>query len=164
MKQKGFTLVELLVALPIGALLLASIVAGVFLIPRGTIEVRNSTAALADLENIAHWLNRDIVMGQETSMVAGTQPVTSVNVSWNDYTGGPGSSIAHYVRYYTSGTQLLREYDGAANFTIAGRNLSYVGFSINSGGLVTVNLTTSPAGPRQKTISRSYNIQILGIQ
>ena len=160
MKQKGFTLIELLVALPIGVVALGAIVGAIFIIPRGTVEVRNQTAALADLENATHWLNRDIVVGQVTDMVPGAQPVSTVNMSWNDYTGGPGSSIAHYVYYYKSGTQLLRQYDSTGNVTIAGRNLSYVGLSIDNGSLVTVTLTTTPAGSRQKTVTRSYQIDM----
>ena len=160
MKQKGFTLIELLVALPIGVVVLSAIVGAIFLIPRGTTEVRNQTAALADLENATHWLNRDIVMGQITDMIPGAQPVSTLNMSWNDYSGGPGVSIAHYVYYYKSGTQLLRQYDSAGNVTIAGRNLGYVGFSIDNGSLVTVTLNTTPAGPRQKTVTRSYQVQM----
>ena len=164
MKQKGFTLVELLVALPIGAVLLASVVAGIFLIPRGTIDVRNSTTALVDLENATHWLNRDVPLGQMIDLVPGASPATSMNISWNDYTGGPGSSITHFSYFYVSGTRLMREYDSASNITVAGHNLSYVGFSVDANNLVTVNLTTTPAGPRQKSINRTYQIQMIGIQ
>lgn len=163
MKQKGFTLVELLVALPIGVVVLGAIISGIFLVPRGTVEVRNQAAALADLENTAHWLNRDIVMGQVTNLLPGLPPVSTVTMNWNDYAGGPNSSIAHYVYYYLSGTQLLREYDGAGNVTIAGRNLSYAGFSIDNAGLVTVTMNTTPAGARQKTVTRSYQIQMRAI-
>lgn len=164
MKQKGFTLVELLIALPIGVVILGAIVSGIFLVPRGTTEVRNSAAALIDLENVAHWLNRDIVMGQVVDLFPGLPPVTTLNMSWNDYTGGPGSSNAHYVYYYRSGIQLLREYDSASNVTIAGRNLSYVGFSIDNDGLVTVTLNSTPAGTRQKIVTRSYQIQMRALQ
>ncbi|MDO8716119.1 MAG: prepilin-type N-terminal cleavage/methylation domain-containing protein [Dehalococcoidales bacterium] len=164
MKQKGFTLVELLIALPIGVVILGAIVSGVFLIPRGTAEVRDQAAALTDLENTAHWLNRDIVMGQVTDLLPGLPPVSTVTMDWNDYTGGPNSSIAHYVYYYLSGTQLLREYDSADNITIAGRNLSYAGFSIDNEGLVTVTLNSTPAGVRQKTVTRSYEIQMRALQ
>ena len=160
MKQKGFTLVELLVALPIGVVVLGAIVSAIFVIPRGTVEVRNQTVALADLENAAHWLNQDIVVGQVVDLMPGAQPVNTVNMSWNDYTGGPGSSIAHYVYYYMSGTRLIREYDGTNNVTIAARNLSYVGLSIDNGSLVTVTLTTVPSGPRQLSVTRSYQIDM----
>ena len=142
-------------ALPIAVVALGAI----FLVTHGTIDVRSKTTALADIENAAHWLTRDIMMGQ--NIVIEDEPTTA-NISWNDYSGGMGNEIAHYVFYTHSGTELLREYDSADNTTIAGRNLSYVGFSPDfDSNLVTVTLTSTPEEASRSTVTRTYIIRII---
>ena len=101
-------------------------------------------------------------MGQVTDLVPDALPVSTANMTWNDYTGGPGSEIAHYVVYThnIANHQLLREYDSADNITIAGRNLTYVGFSIDYGSLVTVNMTSSTEEAFGSVVTRTYVIQM----
>jgi len=161
MKQKGFTLIELLVALGIGTVVLSSIVTSIFMVMRGTNDISGESAALADIEHAAHWLTRDMMMGQVTDLDEGAPPVSTVNMTWMDYTGGMGSEISHYVVYTHSGTELLREYDSANNTTIVGRNLSYVGFSLY-GNMVTVTLT-SRATPHS-TVTRTYVLRMVGTE
>jgi len=160
MKQKGFTLIELLVALPIGVVMLGAIVGTIFLVMYGTIDVRSKTTALADIENAAHWLTRDIIMGQVTNLVEGEEPVSTVNMTWDNLAAQEGEEISHYVVYTHSGTELLREYDSANNTTIVGRHLSEVGFSLE-GDLMTVTLTSSPERASRSTVTRTYIIRML---
>ena len=159
MKQNGFTLIELLVAMGIGVVLLTAIVGSIFLVAYGSMDVRNEMVALADIENAAHWLTRDIVMGQVTNLVEGEEPVSTANMTWDDLTAEEGEEISHYVVYTHSGTELLRQYDSANNTIIVGRNLTYVGFSLD-GSLVTVTLTASSDGMPRSTVTRTYVTQM----
>ena len=159
MKQKGYTLIELLVVLPIAVVMLSAIVGSIFMVGRGTIYVRSEMVALIDIESAAHWLARDIIMGQSINILEGAPPVNTVNLTWIDYTGGAGSETSHYVVYTHSGTELLREYDSADNTTIVARNLTDVSFTLN-GDLVTVTLTSTPERESHSTVTRTYVIEM----
>jgi len=159
MKQKGFTFIEILVVLPVAVVVLGSIVGGIFLVMRETIDIRSEMVAQADIENAAHWLKRDIIVGQNINTLEGAEPVNTVNLTWTDYSGGIGSELAHYVVYTHSGTELLREYDSANNTTIVARNLSDIGFTLN-GDLVTVILTSTPEKASRSTVTRKYVIEM----
>ncbi len=159
MKQKGFTLIELLVALGVGAVVLTGIVISIFMVMRGATEIKAESVALADIGNAAHWLARDVVMGQSTDLLEGAPPADNITITWTDFTGGGGDEIFHYVTYTYSGTELLREYDSANNTTIVGRHLTDVSFSID-GSLVTVILTCYKEGVPRSTVTRQYIIQM----
>jgi prepilin-type N-terminal cleavage/methylation domain-containing protein len=163
MNQKGFTLIELLVAVAILGIVVVGIVSSIFQIVQGGTQIAGKSVALADIDNAAHWLTRDIVMGQSTDLVYDDPPTGNMTMTWNDLTGWAEAeeSISHSAVYTHSGTQLLREYDSANNTTIVGRHLTDVGFSIDiDGNLVTVTLTSSPDGVRASTVTRKYLIRM----
>ena len=60
--QKGFTLIELLVALPIGTAILLVMVATLFQIERGKVEIAGRSEAMMDIDGAVHWLTRDMEM------------------------------------------------------------------------------------------------------
>jgi prepilin-type N-terminal cleavage/methylation domain-containing protein len=159
MNQKGFTLIEMLVALAVGTVILLGVVGAIFMVMRGTPDLREKVAALADIERAAHWLTRDVTMGQETNLVNNDPPVSQMTVTWNDYTKAAEleESVSHSVSYtWSSETgELERNYDGS--ITIVGSYLTNVGFSINDSS-VTVVLTSSINGESSSTITRSYEI------
>jgi len=159
MKQKGFTLIELIVALGIGVVLLSAIVSSIFLVVHGSIDVRSRMTALADIENAAHWLTRDTIMGQSLDLLEGAPPANTVNITWFDYTGGSGNETAHYAAYTHSGTELRREYDSANNTAIVARRLTEVGFSLD-GDLMTVTLISTPERASRSTVNRTYVIEM----
>jgi hypothetical protein len=137
------------------------IVTSIFQIMQGRAQIAGKSVALADIDNAAHWLTRDIVMGQSTDLENGEPPTGNMTITWNDLTSWAEAeeSISHSAVYTHSGTQLLRKYDSANNTTIVGRHLTDVGFSID-GNLVTVTLTSSPDGVRASTVTRRYLIRM----
>jgi prepilin-type N-terminal cleavage/methylation domain-containing protein len=161
MNQKGFTLIELVVALAILGIVVVGIVTSIFQIMQGRAQIAGKSVALADIDNAAHWLTRDIVMGQSTDLENGEPPTGNMTITWNDLTSWAEAeeSISHSAVYTHSGTQLLRKYDSANNTTIVGRHLTDVGFSID-GNLVTVTLTSSPDGVPASTVTRKYLIRM----
>jgi len=159
MNQKGFTFIEMLVALAVGTVILLGVVGSIFLIMRGVPDIRREVSAQSDIEMAAHWLTRDVTMGQETNLVNNNLPVSQMTVTWNDYTKAAEleESVSHSVSYtWSSETgELERNYDGS--ITIVGSYLTNVGFSINDSS-VTVVLTSSINGESSSTITRSYEI------
>ena len=158
MKQKGFTLIELLVALPIGAAILAVVVASIFQIAQGRVGIAQKSVAMGDIDNAAHWLARDLVLAQDTSLTPGLPPTNSMTLNWSDLTHWAldEGSIAHSVSYVLSGTQLLRTYDGEV--TIVGRYITNVGFSIDN-RVFTLTLTSCPGLPGS-TVTRSFSSEM----
>lgn len=157
MNQKGFTLIEILVAMLVGGMLMAGIVTAVFQIVYGAGQIREESVALSDIDNAAHWLTRDVVLGQSTDLVNGAPQVSQMTLTWNDSTwwAEQEESISHYVTYTYSGTALQRNYDGVV--TTVGRHLTDVGFSLD-GRLVTITLTSSLEEEPRSTVTRNYTI------
>lgn len=158
MNQKGFTLIEVLVAMLVGGMLMAGIVTAVFQIVYGAGQIKEESVALSDIDSAAHWLTRDVVLGQSTDLVDGAPlPVSQMTLTWNDSTwwAEQEESIAHYVTYTYSGTALQRNYDGVV--TTVGRHLTNVRFSLD-GRLVTITLTSSLEEEPRSTVTRSYKI------
>jgi len=158
-QQNGYTLLEILVMLPVTAVLVGAIVGSMFLIARNTIEIRNETTVHAAIDNAAHWLTRDILMGQSIDILEGAPAVDTVRLTWTDFTGGVGNEQSHYVIYTHSGTQLWREYDSIDNSYVIARDMEDVSFTI-SGDVVTVILTCTLEYAPSSTVTRSYEIEM----
>ncbi len=158
MNHKGFTLIELLVAMGVGTVILFSVVGALYMITRTTPQIRSEIIVLADLERAAHWLTRDVQMGQASNLVDYAPPVTLMTVSWNDFTKAADleGAISHSVIYtWSSETgELERNFDGLV--TIVGTQLTNVGFSITDRS-VTITLTSSNS-EESKSRTRVYTI------
>jgi prepilin-type N-terminal cleavage/methylation domain-containing protein len=158
MNQKGFTLLEVLLAMAVGGVILIVVVSSIFQIVQGRVGIVQKSAAMSDIDNAAHWLTRDMVLAQTTSLIDKAPPVSEITINWDDRTGWAADegSVQHSVVYHFSGSQLLRNYDGEES--IAGRYVTDVGFSID-GRMFTVTLTSCPGLPGS-TMTRSFLIQI----
>jgi prepilin-type N-terminal cleavage/methylation domain-containing protein len=160
MNQKGFTLIEILVAMLVGGMITAGVITGIFQIVYGTGQIREESVALSDIDNAAHWLTRDVVLGQSTDLDDDAPlPVSQMTLTWDDSTwwAEQEESISHSVIYTYSGTALQRNYDGVV--TTVGRHLTDVGFSLD-GRLVTITLTSSPEEEPRSAVTRSYTMQM----
>jgi len=159
MKQKGFTLIEILVAMLVGGMIIAVVVTSIFQMMTGTGKIREDTVALSDLESATHWLTWDIPMGHTITLVDGAPPTDNMTVSWNDYTTEAEleEAVYHFITYTHSGSELTRNYDGVV--TIVGRHLTYVGFSLN-GKMVSINLTSSTNDYPISVVSRHYRLRM----
>ncbi len=156
-RQKGMTLLELMAAMAIVGIIVMGVVALIYNESRGTAIARTSVTAGHEISYAARWLSQDGWMAESTNLVDGADSVDHLTLNWierRDF-----ANIPHYSSYYLSGTQLLRDYDGAVK-TVAGK-ISNIEFS-QSGSLITVSIDCSPqwAGDSAKTVRKTYRIYL----
>ena len=158
MRQKGFTLIEILVALPIAAAILVVVVSSFFQIVQGRVDIAQKSIAISDIDNAVHWLTRDLILAQETSLTDGAPPTSSLTISWSDLTHwAEDEGVVDYsASYVLSGNQLVRTYNGEE--TIVGRYLTDFDISLE-GKMFTVVLTSQPGMPGS-TVTRSFSVEM----
>jgi len=164
MREKGFTLIELVLALAVGSIVLTGAVLSIYSILVTTGRGSHQTVALTDINRAALVIRNDLLMTQTTDLVDGV-PKSSANLTWIDYTtsfGGDGST-SHSSIYTLAGKQLQRNYDGTVG--IVGRNVTSISFT-RSGQAVTVIIATSNTTPPSgiETIKFSVHLRPEEIQ
>ena len=125
--QKGMTLVEVIIAGAIAAVISASLGFAVFHLITVTERGTDQTSAMHDVKTAVYQISYDAKMAGSTDLV-GTDDLT---LEWVD-----GGGNSHYSHYYLSGTELLRDNDGdittvarfisSLEFTASSTNLSYI--------------------------------------
>ncbi len=177
MRQKGFTLLELLVALAIGSMLTTGVVLSIQQVLVGTDRSNSQVVALTDIDYAVLAIKKDLMMTQSTNLTDGSPiPQSSVMLSWIDYTSSfdSGNQSVHSSSYtlsanYTitlgSGTfkktifrrDLRRNYDGVEG--IVGRNITSIGFTQN-GTAITVVITAIGPGIRARSETLKFSAHI----
>ena len=107
--QKGFTLIEIIIAIAVTSLIGVGVTAAIF----NTLSVNalssNHLTVLKQIENAAHWINRDVQMSQTVQPGGGSGfPLTLSWVEWDN--------TAHQVTYSLVSGELQRSHsvDGSA--------------------------------------------------
>ena len=164
MRQKGFTLIEVLVVLAVGSVILVGIVLSIHQVVWGTGRTNSQVVALTNVNYAALFIRKDIQMSQNTDLTDGVS--SSVRLSWTDYTGfEPEDERNHICTYALSdnGTELLRTYDGTVS--IVGRYITSLGFTQN-GRVVNVVITATGTGflQRSKTLEFSVYMRTEGME
>ncbi|HUU65209.1 MAG TPA: prepilin-type N-terminal cleavage/methylation domain-containing protein [Dehalococcoidales bacterium] len=157
MKQKGFTLIEILVVMAVGGMIMTVAMLTIYQIVWGTERSNDQVIALTDAHYAAMWLMWDLQMAQNTNLTDGDSvPKSSASLSWIDNTGFVAANAsAHSSNYTLSGTELLRNYDGTTK--IVGRHISSVGF-IQNGSVVTCNLTATGPGIMERVENLEFSV------
>lgn len=165
MRQKGFTLVELLVALAVGATLIGGGVLTFHQVILGTARANSQVVALIEVHQAALSIKKDVHMAQDVNLTDGEPvPQSSLVLGWTDSTYfAPEDDRDHSITYALSGTELQRTYDGTVS--IVGRHITSVGFTQNN-KIVNVSITaTGPSIPqRSKTLNFSIHMLTEGVQ
>jgi len=154
-KQKGATLLELLAAMAITALILTGVVGLIFQEFSGTATAKTSVTVAHEIGNAARWLSQDGMMAESTNLVEGAHPADNLTLTWierRDF-----SDIPHSSSYYLEGAQLRREYDGT--MTTVARDISKVEFS-QAGNLLTVSISCTPRWWNSATVEKTYRIYL----
>lgn len=145
--QRGMTLVELLMAAGISAMLVGVLGSAIFQFMQVTERGNDQFRALHDLQNAGYWLTLDGKRAQTTTLIEGAQPVESMTLNWTD------GSESHTATYSLSATALQRNHNGT--ITIVARHVSSVGFSISQ-GVITTTVTSSPEGRWEVSKEMTY--------
>jgi len=147
--QRGFTLVELLMASAIAGLIASTLGTAIHQFigtsERGNDELR----ALQDVQNAAYWLTLDGERADATNLLDGALPAASMTVNWTS--GGQ----PHTSTYSLSNTELKRDHNGTV--TTVARHVSAVEFSI-ADRLITVTMTSTPEGRWGVSEQATYKI------
>jgi prepilin-type N-terminal cleavage/methylation domain-containing protein len=155
-RQRGFTLIEMLLVTSITGAIVVVIMSSYFQIWKGRQDIAKTSVAMMDIDTASHMLTQDLVLAQTTNLTSGAQPVSSVNMTWNDLTHWAGDEgvVAHAVTYTKSGTRLIRTYDGDS-YAIS-RYLTRFDISLDD-TLFTVTITSQP-GFAGSAVTRSFSV------
>ncbi len=169
MRQKGFTLVELLVALAVGSLVIMGAFGVIYQVVWGTSRTNSQVVALTDVHYAALQLKKDLIMAQTTDLTDGV-PQNSATLSWTDYTSPSEEFGWEEDRDHSSAYNLLsdgvlqRTYDETIT-SIVGRNITSLNFTRNGRVInVVITATKGDVTPRSETLEFSVYLRGMGIQ
>lgn len=157
MRERGFTLVEMALAVAVGAVILTGAILSTFQIMVATGRGSSQTVALADINRAAFAIKNDLLMAQVTDL--SSAPKSEANLTWYDYTSSFGTSFQtdHSSSYSLSGRELRRTYDGATS--IVGRNITSLSFT-QSGKAVTVVISSSNTTPPSQIETITFTVHL----
>ena len=153
--QKGYTIVETLLAAGIGAMIVAVLGSAIFLFMRVTEEGTDEFRAQHDIQNTGHWLTRDVERA-ETTQVGGAAGDMTLTLTWTE---GSQTHTVTYHRSDTDNTDLQRDLNDGSSTTekLVARYVSSVDFSI-SNGLVTATIAYLPGGRWEVSKTATYKV------
>ncbi len=159
MRQKGFTLVEILVVMGVGSVILIGALLSIQQVLVGTGRSNSQVIAATDVNQAALRIKKDLIMAQNTDLTDNVTQSGSVLLGWTDYTG---NSTGHSISYALSGIELQRDYDGTVS--IAGRKITSISFT-QDGRVVNVVITATSSGvpPRSKTLTFNVYTRTVGL-
>lgn len=167
MMQKGFTLLELIIALGISTLVMASGVAFIFQAYSTTRDARSYNTILAQLDVATSQIRKDLYMAHDTDLIDG-EPKNSIDISWTNFLATSNLTGVPYSSSYTfNGTSLIRTYDDSENITVSivGRNITSLTFTQNGRFFdVVITATSNGTRPVSKTIEFSAYRRSVGIE
>ncbi len=153
MRQKGFTLVELLVALAIGSMITTGVVIGIQQVFMGTTSSKSQVLVLDEVNRATLQLKKDL-QSRDSANISGDSHAITLN--WiNNTAFEDGGPQPHSATYYLSGTRLLRSGDNATR--IVGRQIESIIFSEN-GSYINVVITANTSGFPYRSETLSFSV------
>ena len=140
--ERGFTLVELVIATAITGLIVGVLCTAIYQIFTVTEYGNDKMMAMHELQNAAHWVSLD---GQQASAASGGDELTLTL---------PDDSSITYALVDTE----LRRTAGESEMTLA-RNISGISFSIEN-RTITMTVTSSPVGRWDVSEQGTYRVYL----
>ena len=138
-RQSGFTLVETLLAISIGALIMGALVTALFQVSEVTRAYQDTLDTRQQLQVAASMLNHDVVSAVGGAVSPGTLTLTIPEHSF----GQDMEPVTHTITYlYVQGDGTLVRNDDQGDVAVA-RHLTGVVFSIDSSGIVSASITVT---------------------
>ncbi len=155
LKQRGFTLIELMVGIGIMSLVVGGIGSTVFYSVGTGRNVVKDGQAINELRKGFSWFSSDAKMAKTTSLIDGAGAVTSATFDWTDEYEDAGTP--HTISYALTGSRLVRTMDGVG-YPVAS-NVTSVEFT-RSGQVVTVQATVNTGSGVATTLSVSSLMRV----
>ena len=162
--QRGFTLIELIVALAITALIIGGVVMGVFHIFNINALSSNHMKAVRQVQNAGYWINHDVLMAQSVAPALADPDGFPLYASWEN----SWETTLHEVTYtLMSNGDLKRSYrlNGGdpseivvAQFINVDSLLTKCEFSVSGGKFVLKVTATVGSWPQPEVETRVYEI------
>jgi len=128
--QKGFTLVEMLIAVAITAIIVGSVTTAIFQVFTGNARTSNHMTAVRQAQEAGYWVSHDAQMAQSANTTGASGfPLT---LTWTDWESSSGHQVIYSLQDMPGGglKRLQRSY--SVNATAP--NNSFVAQYINDSG------------------------------
>ncbi len=105
-EQRGLTLLELLIALPIAALIIAAVTGAIIQLLESS-QASNHMIALRQVQTAGYWVSRDGLQAQRVNITA---PTALLILEWDEWEGNVSYRITYSLEDMPSGSskQLIR--------------------------------------------------------
>ncbi len=114
-RQEGITLIELLVALTLGAMIALAVAIGIHQILTGTTQTTNHNNAINQVRTAEHWISRDARMAKPGNVVVNNNPAEATLLQILLWVNADGTSTSTITYTLQEGT-LQRDRDGELTF------------------------------------------------
>jgi prepilin-type N-terminal cleavage/methylation domain-containing protein len=154
--QKGFTAIEVLLAVTIAGLIGGGVVTAIALTVNTSVSNSDHTIVVDEFRNAVYWIRRDAKMAQIIQIDAGESGLPMV-LSWVEW-----DNSQHEVTYDLSEDKLMRTYsiDGSESTLLVAENVDPALTSFDfAGGMLTFDLTIS-VGDGSRTISEGQECNV----
>jgi prepilin-type N-terminal cleavage/methylation domain-containing protein len=114
--EKGFTLIEILVALAIAGAIMGVMAAAVITIIKTTSQNDEWNVNMRQVQNAGYWISHDALMAQSVST---NTTGFFLTLSWSDWNNTSGTQYNNIICYALNGNTLTRSLNGGSAILIA---------------------------------------------
>jgi prepilin-type N-terminal cleavage/methylation domain-containing protein len=115
--EKGFTLIEMLVAMAIAGAIMGVMSAAVITIIRTTAQNDEWNVNLRQVQNAGHWITSDALMAQ--AVVIPTPGHFPLTLKWSDWNNISSTQYNNNIKYILNGSTLTRSLNDGPAILIA---------------------------------------------
>jgi len=144
--QRGFTLLELMLVIAISALITSGLAMTLYQLSHLTVKGQSELKAQHQLQNVASWLNRDVVQASKAIVGSSTMTLTLPHYAFGQDVVVSEGDIGY--SFSDEDDTLTRTHDGSS--LIIGREISSISFE--------------PAGIVTDTLSVTVTVSFRGIE
>ena len=144
--QRGFTLLELMLVLAISALITSGLAMTLYQLSHLTVKGQSELKAQHQLQNVASWLNRDVVQASKAEVGSYTMTLTLPHYTFGQDVVVSDNSVGY--SFSAEADTLTRTQDGSSQ--IIGREIDSISFG--------------PAGTVTDLLSVAVTVSFRGIE
>jgi prepilin-type N-terminal cleavage/methylation domain-containing protein len=150
--QKGFTLIELAIAMALGGIIAAAITMTMFQILDSSGRTSNHMTVVRQVQSAGYWVSKDAQMAQ--AVVTTGPDGLPLELHWTDWDGTDNT-----VTYDLQGTDFVRDQNGAQEVVAQFIDSISVGPVPYTGGKLTFTVTAKlGGGSAEQTETRTYEV------